>query len=143
MFSTTTPEKPAWILSALAIIGGVFLLGFHHSVPTIVQGLALAGLVAAVTLADAGTSSVFPWVLVSLAVIGIVILAGLSDAIPTWLEAVAGLGVVGGGSLATPSSSSQVAVAGLSGVSARTLQAAPGSTITTPAGTTHIVGPNT
>jgi hypothetical protein len=102
MFTTTAPEFPAWLLSALALIAGVGLLVDHVVVPGVVAALALAGIVAAVALTDSSTKSIFPWVIVVLAVIGIIILAALSDAIPQWLEAVAGVGVVGGSSLALP-----------------------------------------
>jgi|SRR5580658_412174 hypothetical protein len=140
MFSTTTPEKPAWILAALSIIGGVILLALHHTVPGVLQGLALAGLVAAVALADAGTSNMFAWGLVILALVGIVVLALLSDALPTWLEAVAGLGVAGGASLSIPTSGALAAAYGPSGAVSRPVQ---GSPATSGPIAPHVIGPKT
>jgi len=98
----TNPEKPAWLVSALAIIFGVVLVGLHKPVPSILQGIALAGLVAAVALADAGTTNTFAWGLVALSLIGVGVLALLSDPLPTWLEATSLLGVTGGASLSVP-----------------------------------------
>ncbi len=136
---TGTPEKPAWLIAAIAIIFGTILVGLHLPVPTVLQGIALAGLVAAVALADAGTSNVFAWGLVALSLIGIGVLALLSDPLPTWLEAVTALGVTGGASLSVPTSVPHVFPVAGTGVTSEAVESAPGAAVTAHR---HIVGPS-
>jgi hypothetical protein len=129
---TGTPEKPAWLVSALSIVAGIVLVATGHPVPDVLQGLALAGLVAAVALADAGTSNVFAWGLVVLGLVGVVVLALLNDGLPTWLEAVTGLGVAGGASLSVPTSVPKVTVSNTGNFASPSTQVA----------TKHFVGPS-